>query len=84
MEDMRKYLDKAKFLSKFSCFDGYMQYVDSKWSEQCQGISFAEFESSLRREVEASNRTSMRSEFYNNYLQEEMLVRTTDCGGCTK
>ena len=33
MEDNRKYLDKAKFLQKFSAFDGYMQYVDTRWNE---------------------------------------------------
>ena len=27
-QELVKYFDKAKFLSKFSCFDGFMQYVD--------------------------------------------------------
>ena len=84
MEDMRKYMDKAKFLSKFSCFDGYMQYVDSSWHERCQGIVFEEFKEELKKEVENNNRTSMRSEFYNNYRTEEKLVSHVNCGGYKK
>ena len=30
-QELVKYFDKAKFLSKFSCFDGFMQYVDLPW-----------------------------------------------------
>ena len=40
IENGRRYLDKAKFLTKFSCFDGYMQYVDSHWDGSCQGVDF--------------------------------------------
>ena len=43
METGQRYLDKAKFLTKFSCFDGYMQYVDSKWNDSCHGIDYEEF-----------------------------------------
>jgi len=32
IETDKQYLDKAKFLTKFSCFDGYMQYVDTNWN----------------------------------------------------
>lgn len=31
-EDGKRYLDKGKFLSKYSCFNGYMQYVDQVWN----------------------------------------------------
>ena len=44
LESGQRYMDKAKFLTKFSCFDGYMQYVDTKWNDPaCQGIDHAEF-----------------------------------------
>lgn len=48
-DNNKKYLDKAKFLSKFSCFEGFMQYWDSHWdSPTCQGISFDEFQRQLK------------------------------------
>ena len=50
METMKRYLDKAKFLTKFSCFDGYMQYVDTKWDTEVQGIDFDEFQRAKERE----------------------------------
>ena len=84
IENGSRYLDKAKFLTKFSCFDGYMQYVDSKWSGDVQGINYDEFKESLKREIESNNRQSMRSNFYNNYLKEEWLVSQIECGGHTK
>ena len=50
-------MDKAKFLTKFSCFDGYMQYVDTKWNEpSCQGIDHSEFKQQLKQESENNNR----------------------------
>lgn len=52
METNKRYLDKAKFLTKFSCFDGYMQYVDIKWASDIQGINYEEFKSALTTEVE--------------------------------
>lgn len=48
MEDGKEYLDKAKFLSKFSCFDGYMQFVDSNWNEECQGINYDDFKENMK------------------------------------
>ena len=42
-EDGKRYLDKGKFLSKFSCFSGYMQYVDQVWNEPCHGIDYHQF-----------------------------------------
>ena len=45
-------MDKAKFLTKFSCFDGYMQYVDTNWKEKCHGIEYEEFKDTLRKEIE--------------------------------
>jgi len=84
MENGNKYLDKAKFLTKFSCFDGYMQYVDTRWDEPCEGVNYEEFKATLQAEVEKQNRQSVRSSFYNNYLTEEMLVKTIGCGGYEK
>ena len=84
METGQRYLDKAKFLTKFSCFDGYMQYVDSKWDAPCHGIEYSDFKQSLKGELETNkinNRQSVRSNFYNNYLTEEMLVKKVSCGG---
>lgn len=43
MDDDSEYMDKAKFLTKFICFDGYMQYVDSKWDPKTHGINLQEF-----------------------------------------
>ena len=74
-------MDKAKFLTKFSCFDGYMQYVDTRWEGETAGIKYEEFKNSLTQNIEASNRQSMRSNFYNNYLTEEWLVSQIECGG---
>jgi len=74
------YLDKAKFLEKFSCFSGYMQYVDTKQEGECKGINYEEFIEEQRR-IERDNHESVQSNFYNNYSIEEMLVQQTDCGG---
>lgn len=52
IENGQRYLDKAKFLTKFSCFDGYMQYVDTNWKEKCHGIEYEEFKDTLRKEIE--------------------------------
>lgn len=53
IENGSRYLDKAKFLTKFSCFDGYMQYVDTKWEGgDCTGIDFDEFKRTLKRQIE--------------------------------
>ena len=82
MENSQRYMDKAKFLTKFSCFDGYMQYVDTKWNEPaCQGIDHAQFKKQLMLETEIQNRQSVSSNFYNNYLTEELLVKSSVCGG---
>ena len=48
---MKNYLDKVKFLSKFNCFEGYMQYINLKWPQDCQGINLEEFDSRLRIEI---------------------------------
>ena len=78
-----KYLDKVKFLTKFSCFEGYMQFVDcSERKDKCQGLDFEEFKATLKREVDkkrASGKSGPRYE--SNYLQEETLVRKVNCGG---
>ena len=58
IETGQRYLDKAKFLTKFSCFDGYMQYVDTRWDGGIMGINYEEFKESLKREIETSNRQS--------------------------
>jgi hypothetical protein len=80
IENGNRFLDKAKFLTKFSCFDGYMQYVDTHWKDPlCHGVDFDDFKKSLS--LHFSNRQSMRTSFYNNYLTEETLVKTIDCGG---
>ena len=68
-------------MTKFSCFDGYMQYVDTRWEGETAGINYEEFKNSLTQNIEASNRQSMRSNFYNNYLTEEWLVSQIECGG---
>lgn len=68
-------------MTKFSCFDGYMQYVDTRWEGETAGIKYEEFKNSLTQNIEASNRQSMRSNFYNNYLTEEWLVSQIECGG---
>lgn len=82
-DDDKRYLDKAKFLSKWSCFDGYMQYVDTKWDGNCQGINYEDFKEK-HQQNEINNRQSVRTNFYNNYLIEETLVKTVDCGGHPK
>ena len=38
-----KYLDKTKFLMKFSALDGYMQYIDKNWDTPCQGLDLQQF-----------------------------------------
>jgi len=49
MENNSRFLDKAKFLTKFSCFDGYMQYVDAHWKEPlCHGVDFETFKNELK------------------------------------
>ena len=61
-----------------------MQYVDSKWNERCHGIDYEDFKQSLTDELEKkkiNNRQSVRSNFYNNYLTEELLVKKVNCGG---
>ena len=43
-EEPVKYFDKTKFLNKFSCFDGFMQYVDQKWNkDDAHGVDFNAF-----------------------------------------
>ena len=61
-----------------------MQYVDTRWDGEIMGIDYEEFKESEKRERETSNRQSMRSNFYNNYLTEEWLVAQTECGGHLK
>ena len=81
---MREYLDKNKFLSKFSCFDGFMQYIDSDQKESCQGIVLEEFKQELNQDEDTDDQESMRDEFFNNYQIEEKLVSNVNCGGYTK
>lgn len=33
-----------------------MQYVDTKWEGDCQGIKYEEFKETLKREIESNNR----------------------------
>ena len=49
------YLNKNKYLTKFSCFDGLLEYVDTPWDEQPpKGIHINEFKDSLNsHEIEA-------------------------------
>ena len=81
MENGQRYLDKAKFLSKFSCFDGYMQYLDCRWNETCQGINYEDFKDSLEQELALYNSQRANTNFYNNYMTEELIVKKLDCGG---
>ena len=68
-------------MTKFSCFDGYMQYVDTRWDGETAGIKYEEFKQTLTQNIEVNNRQSIRSNFYNNYLTEEWLVDQIECGG---
>jgi len=79
----QRYLDKTKFLMKFSCFDGYMQYVDKNWDTECQGIDPVHFKV-LCDDAERSDHKSAMTKFYDNYTKQEMLVSQIDCGGNTK
>ena len=50
IETSGRFLDKAKFLTKFSCFDGYMQYVDAHWKDPpCHGVDFDTFKDNLNK-----------------------------------
>lgn len=79
----QRYLDKTKFLMKFSCFDGYMQYVDRNWDTPCQGLDLEDFNRKCE-EAERVDHKSARTKFYDNYVKQEMLVSQIDCGGNTK
>lgn len=55
-ETGQRYLNKNKYLAKFSCFDGLIEYVDMPWDGETPGINIDEFHDSLnRREIEAKN-----------------------------
>ena len=69
----QRYLDKTKFLMKFSCFDGYMQYVDRNWDTPCQGLDLEDFNRKCE-EAERVDHKSARTKFYDNYVKQEMLV----------
>ena len=43
IDNDERYLDKTKFLMKFSALDGFMQYIDKHWDTPCQGIDLDEF-----------------------------------------
>ena len=46
---MQRFLDKTNFLNKFSCFDGYMEYVDKNSSGELQSINYNEYRDFLKR-----------------------------------
>lgn len=78
-----RYLDKTKFLMKFSAFDGYMQYIDKAWDTPCQGIDLLNFKKKCELIEAGNNRKSERAYFYDNYTKQEQMVDTIDCGGYT-
>ena len=79
METGHGYLDKAKFLTKWSCFDGYMQYVDSYVKDPCIGLDRDEFQVLLKKAAAAD--PTIDADFYNSYLTEELIVQNISCGG---
>lgn len=81
MEDESlRYLDKTKFLSLFSCLEGYMQYISSHWLEpDCHGLDYDHFKAEKRKVQDTCDLESMN--FYDDFKSEELLVATVECGG---
>ena len=78
---MQEYLDKQKFLTKFSAFEGYLHYIDGKYDEKFYGISREKFEEAKNNKIKNYNRAVFTESFYGDFVDEEILVQIQNCGG---
>ena len=81
----QQYLDKQKFIVKFSFFEGLLNYIDTQvttYTYNCiDKDSIIEFKE--QKELEAT-RMSFNANFYGNYINEDLIVSKQCCGGYTK
>ena len=79
--------DKTRFLSKFSCFDGYIQSLDHRSNQliTSHGLDRKEFNNSIKIAVQKKITESAIGHMYDeNFITPNCLVQSAHCGGYTE